>query len=81
MRSEKQIKSASPDANSMLLNGRGTIIFIYSLFSLYNASIAPRQGQVMRFPDLAETFKTLVREGKDGFYKGRIAQVCFNDLQ
>ncbi|KAG8833097.1 hypothetical protein FRC17_000036 [Serendipita sp. 399] len=35
---------------------------------------APLPGQVMRLPDLAETFKTLVREGKDGFYKGRIAE-------
>ncbi|KAG8822975.1 hypothetical protein FRC19_004888 [Serendipita sp. 401] len=34
---------------------------------------APLPGQVMRFPDLAETFRTLVREGKDGFYQGRIA--------
>jgi gamma-glutamyltranspeptidase/glutathione hydrolase len=81
MRSEKQIKSASPDANSMLLNGRGIIIFIHSVFPLSNVPIAPRPGEVMRFPDLAETFKTLVREGKDGFYKGRIAQVCFNNLQ
>lgn len=35
---------------------------------------APRAGQVMRFPQLAETFKLLVRDGRDGFYKGRIAQ-------
>ena len=28
----------------------------------------------MRFPDLATTFKTLVRDGKPGFYTGRIAQ-------
>jgi gamma-glutamyltranspeptidase len=29
----------------------------------------------MRFPDLANTFRALVKEGKDGFYKGRIAEV------
>eukprot|EP00898_Chlorokybus_atmophyticus_P004143 jgi/Chlat1/472/Chrsp103S01073 len=35
---------------------------------------APRAGQVIRMPKLAETFRTLAREGKDGFYKGRIAE-------
>ncbi|KIM28864.1 hypothetical protein M408DRAFT_134450 [Serendipita vermifera MAFF 305830] len=55
--SESLIKNASPDAHSMLLNGK-----------------APLPGQVMRFPDLAETFRTLVKEGKNGFYKGRVAE-------
>lgn len=31
----------------------------------------------MRFPDLAKTFRALAEEGKDGFYKGRVAEVCF----
>ncbi|KAG8747436.1 hypothetical protein FRC10_001107 [Ceratobasidium sp. 414] len=35
---------------------------------------APRAGEVMRFPDLARTFRTLVTEGKKGFYTGRIAE-------
>ncbi|KAG8720092.1 hypothetical protein FRC08_001193 [Ceratobasidium sp. 394] len=35
---------------------------------------APRAGEVMRFPDLARTFRTLVGEGKKGFYTGRIAE-------
>jgi gamma-glutamyltranspeptidase/glutathione hydrolase len=35
---------------------------------------APLPGQIMRFPDLAETFRALVEHGKDGFYKGRIAE-------
>ncbi|KAG9120988.1 hypothetical protein FRC07_003252 [Ceratobasidium sp. 392] len=35
---------------------------------------APRAGEVMRFPDLARTFRTLVSEGKKGFYTGRIAK-------
>ncbi|CAE6485640.1 unnamed protein product [Rhizoctonia solani] len=56
-RSEDLIKSASPSADSMLINGR-----------------APRPGEVMRLPDLARTFKTLVSEGKKGFYAGRIAE-------
>ena len=42
---------------------------------MLNFWIAPRPGEVMRFPDLAQTFKALVAEGKDGFYKGRVAQV------
>ncbi|CUA70368.1 gamma-glutamyltranspeptidase [Rhizoctonia solani] len=56
-RSEGLIKSASPSADSMLINGR-----------------APLPGEVMRLPDLARTFKTLVSEGKKGFYTGRIAE-------
>ncbi|QRW15852.1 gamma-glutamyltranspeptidase [Rhizoctonia solani] len=56
-RSEGLIKSASPSADSMLINGR-----------------APLPGEVMRLPDLAQTFRTLVSEGKRGFYTGRIAE-------
>ncbi|KAI0004217.1 gamma-glutamyltranspeptidase [Russula compacta] len=35
---------------------------------------APLPGQIMRFPSLAKTFRTLAEHGKDGFYKGRIAE-------
>lgn len=35
---------------------------------------APHPGQIMRFPSLAKTFRTLAEHGKDGFYKGRIAE-------
>lgn len=35
---------------------------------------APRPGQIIKLPYLAETFRMLAVEGKDGFYKGRIAQ-------
>jgi gamma-glutamyltranspeptidase / glutathione hydrolase len=35
---------------------------------------APLPGQVMRFPNLAKTFRALAEHGKDGFYKGRIAE-------
>ncbi|KAJ1308438.1 hypothetical protein OPQ81_004143 [Rhizoctonia solani] len=35
---------------------------------------APLAGEVMRLPDLARTFRTLVSEGKNGFYTGRIAE-------
>jgi gamma-glutamyltranspeptidase / glutathione hydrolase len=35
---------------------------------------APLPGQVMRFPNLAKTFCALAEHGKDGFYKGRVAE-------
>ena len=35
---------------------------------------APLPGQVMKFPDLARTFRGLVDQGKKGFYEGRVAQ-------
>lgn len=38
---------------------------------------APLPGEVMKFPELAATFRSIVKDGKDGFYKGRIAQVRY----
>ena len=35
---------------------------------------APFPGEIMRFPDLAETFKAVAKDGKKGFYTGRIAE-------
>ncbi|KAF8315335.1 gamma-glutamyltranspeptidase [Clavulina sp. PMI_390] len=55
--SEGLIKSASPNAASMLYQGR-----------------APKPGEVMRFPDLANTFRLLVELGKPGFYTGPVAE-------
>ncbi|KAJ2921559.1 hypothetical protein H1R20_g15538, partial [Candolleomyces eurysporus] len=63
-RSEQLLKSASPNGEEMLLNGR-----------------APRPGEVIRLPNLAKTFKELVDRGKDGFYKGRIAQAIVDLIQ
>ncbi|KAF5323406.1 hypothetical protein D9611_005794 [Ephemerocybe angulata] len=62
--SEGLIKSASPNGDEMLLNGR-----------------APQPGQIMRLENLAKTFKELVAHGKDGFYKGRIAQAIVDLVQ
>ncbi|XP_028406651.1 uncharacterized protein LOC114529104 [Dendronephthya gigantea] len=35
---------------------------------------SPSAGEVMKIPHLANTFKTLAEIGKDGFYKGCVAQ-------
>jgi gamma-glutamyltranspeptidase len=35
---------------------------------------APKAGEIMTFPELAETFKAVAKEGKKGFYQGRIAE-------
>ena len=35
---------------------------------------APLPGQVMKFPNLAKTFRAVAERGKDGFYTGRIAE-------
>ncbi|KAH9064104.1 gamma-glutamyltranspeptidase [Lactarius vividus] len=35
---------------------------------------APLPGQIMKFPTLAKTFRALMEHGKDGFYKGRVAE-------
>ena len=63
-RSEKLIKSASPNGDAMLLNGK-----------------APLPGQIMTFPDLAKTFRSVAEHGKNGFYKGRIAEAIVELIQ
>jgi gamma-glutamyltranspeptidase/glutathione hydrolase len=35
---------------------------------------APLPGQIKTFPDLAKTFRRVVKQGKDGFYKGPVAE-------
>jgi len=34
---------------------------------------APRPGEIVKLPNLGQTFRELGEKGKDGFYKGRIA--------
>lgn len=42
---------------------------------------APRAGEIMRNPTLAQTFRMLATEGKEGFYTGRIAQELVKVVQ
>jgi gamma-glutamyltranspeptidase/glutathione hydrolase len=39
---------------------------------------APQTGEIMRMPTLGTTFRTLGKEGKDGFYKGRIGEAIIS---
>ncbi|KNZ77438.1 Putative gamma-glutamyltransferase ywrD [Termitomyces sp. J132] len=42
---------------------------------------APLPGQVVKLPNLAQTFRELASKGKDGFYRGRIAQAIVDVIQ
>lgn len=42
---------------------------------------SPLPGEIMKNPTLAQTFRTLATEGKDGFYRGRIAQEIIKVVQ
>ncbi|SGY79704.1 BQ5605_C008g05205 [Microbotryum silenes-dioicae] len=42
---------------------------------------APRAGEIYKNPTLAQTFRELINAGKDGFYKGRIAQAIVDIIK
>ncbi|XP_006454975.1 gamma-glutamyltransferase [Agaricus bisporus var. bisporus H97] len=42
---------------------------------------APRAGEIIKLPNLARTFRELGEKGKDGFYKGRVAQAIVDLIQ
>ena len=39
-----------------------------------NNGRAPKAGEIWRLPELAETMRTVGKEGRDGFYKGPVAE-------
>lgn len=46
-----------------------------------NGVRAPRAGEIMKNPTLAQTFRALATEGKKGFYSGRIASELVKVVQ
>ncbi|CAL1695321.1 unnamed protein product [Somion occarium] len=42
---------------------------------------APHPGQIIQLPNLAKTFRSVAEHGKDGFYKGRIAEAIVELIQ
>lgn len=42
---------------------------------------APLPGQIMKFPNLAKTFRALAEYGKDGFYKGPVANAIIEVIK
>ncbi|OCH96216.1 gamma-glutamyltranspeptidase [Obba rivulosa] len=42
---------------------------------------APLPGQLIQLPNLAKTFRAVAEQGKDGFYKGRVAEAIVELIQ
>ncbi|KAI9248265.1 gamma-glutamyltranspeptidase [Phascolomyces articulosus] len=62
---EKLLKEINNTKENMLLDGER----------------APLEGEIMQLPNLAKTFKTVAAQGKDGFYKGRIADAIIDAVK
>ena len=43
--------------------------------------LAPKKGQVFKNPDLANTLRTIIKNGRKGFYEGEIAHTIANFVQ
>lgn len=42
---------------------------------------APLPGQIVQLPNLAKTFRSVAEKGKDGFYKGWVAEAIVELIQ
>ena len=49
-----------------------------SVATWYSGGTLPSAGQILRNPGLARTFRILQLQGRDGFYKGEVAQAIVN---
>ncbi|KAI8948302.1 gamma-glutamyltranspeptidase [Xylaria longipes] len=70
-RSEPQIRRASPNGSEMLKRDPSAL----------GGVRAPRAGEIMKNPTLAQTFRAVATEGKAGFYQGRIAEELVKVVQ
>ena len=70
-RAEAQIRRASPNFAEVLKDDP----------KAPDGVRAPRAGDIMKNPTLARTFRTLGKEGKKGFYTGRIAEALVKVVQ
>ncbi|KAI0479719.1 gamma-glutamyltranspeptidase [Xylaria cf. heliscus] len=70
-RSEPLIRRASPNGSEMLKKDPSAL----------GGVRAPRAGEIMKNPTLAQTFRALATEGKAGFYQGRIAEELVKVVQ
>ncbi|KAI1370464.1 gamma-glutamyltranspeptidase [Hypoxylon crocopeplum] len=70
-RSERQIRTASPNGSEMLKKDP----------SATDGVRAPKAGEIMKNPTLAQTFRAVATEGKKGFYTGRIASELVKVVQ
>ena len=68
---EDDIRNASPNFREMLKRDPKAENYVR----------APRAGEIMKNPTLARTFRTLAKEGKAGFYTGRIAKALVDVVQ
>ncbi|KAI0544905.1 gamma-glutamyltranspeptidase [Xylaria curta] len=70
-RSEPLLRRMSPNGSEMLKKDPSAL----------GGVRAPRAGEIMRNPTLAQTFRALAAEGKAGFYQGRIAEELVKVVQ
>ncbi|KAJ0417253.1 gamma-glutamyltranspeptidase [Aspergillus carlsbadensis] len=68
---EHSLREASPNYLELLKADPGAV----------GGVRAPMAGEVMANPGLAQTFRILAAEGKDGFYRGQIADAIFEAVK